>query len=198
MFVSPFADPFDAFAALWSEVRHTAPAGFEPDTVTLATATADGRPSARVVLLRGAGRDGFRFYTNYGSRKGGEIEANPRAALCGFWYWMGRQVRIEGRVERTTAAESDAYFATRPRGSQLGAWASKQSAPLASREDLEAALEAAEGRFQGVEVPRPEGWGGYRLVPDRFEFWEEGASRLHDRLVFVRDGAGWSRTRLSP
>jgi pyridoxamine 5'-phosphate oxidase len=198
VFVTPYSDPFVAFDAVWERVRTTAPDGFDPATIVLATADASGRPSARAVLLRGVSRDGFVVFTNYGSRKAAELEANPRAALCGFWFWLGQQVRIEGRVERAPAAESDAYFRARPRGSQLGAWASHQSAPLASRADLEARLREVSARFEGREVPRPEFWGGYRLVPDRFEFWEEGAYRLHDRMVFERAGDAWALARLSP
>jgi len=198
MFVSSYTDPFDAFDAVWNRVRATAPEGYDPATIALATAEPSGQPSLRMVLLRGAARDGFLFFTNYGSRKAAELEANPRAALCGFWFWMGQQVRIEGRVERCAGAESDEYFRSRPRGSQLGAWASRQSTPLGSRADLEARLREVSARFDGRDVPRPEFWGGYRLVPDRFEFWEEGAYRLHDRITFTKVSDGWTTARLSP
>lgn len=198
MFVTPYSDPFAAFDAVWERVRATAPDGFDPATIVLATADPSARPSARMVLLRGASREGFVFFTNYGSRKGADLESNPRAALCGFWYWLGQQVRIEGQVSRATAAESDTYFRARPRGSQLGAWASRQSAPLTGRADLEARLREVTVRFDGRDVPRPEFWGGYRLVPDRFEFWEDGAYRLHDRIVFERTAGAWTPTRLSP
>ncbi len=198
MFVSAHSDPFSAFDAVWARVRATAPDGFDPDTIVLATADGEARPSARVVLLRGVSREGFVFFTNYGSRKAGDLEANPRASLCGFWFWLGQQVRIEGRVTRVPAEASDAYFRSRPRGSQLGAWASRQSAPLSGRAALEAQLHEASARFEGRDVPRPEWWGGYRLVPDRFEFWEDGAYRLHDRLVFAWSEGAWTSSRLSP
>jgi pyridoxamine 5'-phosphate oxidase len=198
MFVTPYSDPFAAFDAVWDRVRATAPDGFDPATVALATADASARPSARMVLLRGVSRKGFVFFTNYASRKAADLESNPRAALSGFWFWLGQQVRIEGSVVRATAEESDAYFRARPRGSQLGAWASRQSAPLAGRADLEARLREVTARFDGRDVPRPEFWGGYRLVPDRFEFWEEGAYRLHDRIVFEQVSGAWTATRLSP
>jgi pyridoxamine 5'-phosphate oxidase len=198
MFVTPYSDPFAAFDAVWDRVRATAPDGFDPATIALATADSSARPSARMVLLRGASRDGFVFFTNYASRKAGDLESNPRAALCGFWFWLGQQIRIEGQVERATAAESDAYFRARPRGSQLGAWASRQSTPLAGRAELEGRLREVTARFDGRDVPRPEFWGGYRLVPDRFEFWEEGAYRLHDRIVFEPVSGTWTPTRVSP
>jgi len=198
MFIDAFEDPLDAFLALRAEVRRTAPPGFDPDTVTLATADAAGQPSARVVLLRHVGPDGLRFFTNYGSRKGLELERNPRAALCAHWYWLRQQVRVEGPVRRAADVESDAYFAERPRGSQLGAWASNQSAPIASRGDLEDALGRVASRFEGRSVSRPEFWGGFELVPERVEFWEECGSRLHDRVLFVWGSEGWTRTRLAP
>ena len=195
---SPDPDPFVAFLSWWRLVHDTAPAGFDPATVVVATADALGQPSARVVLLRHAGPDGFVFYTNYTSRKGADLRENPRAALCAYWYWLRRQVRIEGRVERVSDSESDAYFAGRPRGSQIGAWASPQSAPLSSRLELDDRVAATEGRFAGGPVPRPGFWGGFRLVPDRLEFWEERDSRLHDRLVYSRVEGGWEAGRLAP
>ena len=198
MFIDDLTDPWEAFARVWQEVHRTAPAGLDPDTIALATADGTGRPAVRMVLLRGVGPGGFLFYTNYGSRKAADLDTNPQAALCGFWYWLQQQVRIEGRVQRATAAESDAYFSGRPRGSRIGAWASRQSAPIESRAALEAALRAAEARFGEGPVPRPSYWGGFRLVPDRFEFWQEGAFRLHDRVAFTRRDDGWSRVRLSP
>ncbi len=198
MFIADQRNPFDAFDAVWKRVHATAPEGFDPSTIVLATADQAGRPSARMVLLRGMDSGGFLFYTNYGSRKAGDLDANPQAALCGFWFWLKQQVRIEGRVVRATDAESDAYFASRPRGSQLGAWASRQSAPIGSRADLEERLRRTTARFEGTDVPRPPFWGGYRLVPDRFEFWEEGASRLHDRIVFEQVSGAWTRGRLAP
>ena len=199
MFVSSYADPFDAFVAVWDCVRATAPDGFDPATIALATVDLEGRPSARMVLVRGVDRDGFVFYTNYASRKAADLDRNPHAALCGFWFWLKQQVRVEGRVTRATAAESDAYFASRPRGSQLGALASPQSAPIGARADLEARVREVEARFpEPSTVPRPPFWGGFRLVPDRVEFWEEGPDRLHDRVVFTRTPGGWARTSLAP
>jgi pyridoxamine 5'-phosphate oxidase len=195
---APYNDPFDAFDDLWGRVQRTAPEGFDPATVALATADATGRPSARMVLLRGVDRQGFLFYTNYGSRKAGDLDTNPRAAVCGFWHWLRQQVRIEGVVTKATAGESDAYFASRPRESRLGAWASPQSRPIESRRDLEWRLRDAEARFPSGPVPRPDFWGGYRLVPDRMEFWEEGPFRLHDRLLYVREDSVWTVVRLAP
>ena len=155
-------------------------------------------PSVRIVLLRHFDADGFVFFTNYASRKAGELEANPRAALCFYWYWLEEQVRIEGVVARVTGEESDAYFATRPRGSQVGAWASRQSQALSSRAALEAGYREREAEFAGREVPRPPFWGGYRLAAERIEFWRAGTYRLHDRLVYTRDGGGWRTERLFP
>ena len=198
MFAAQFSDPLSAFLASWGRVRDTAPDGFDPATVALATSTRDGLPSARMVLLRGADERGFTFFTNYGSRKARELESNPRAALCFFWYWLGQQVRVEGGVGRVPDAESDEYFASRPRGSQLGAWTSRQSEALVSRAALEERLRQMDDRFRGQEVARPPFWGGYRLVPEHYEFWQEGASRLHDRLRFVRGDEGWSMDRLQP
>jgi pyridoxamine 5'-phosphate oxidase len=166
--------------------------------VTLATATADGRPSARMVLLRGVDDRGFVFYTNYTSRKARELDANPHAALCLHWPTLDEQIRVEGRVERTTDDESDAYFTTRPRGSQLGAWASAQSQALTAREKLEEEYRAVEARFADGTVPRPPFWGGFRIVPSRIEFWYGRPDRLHDRLVYTRDGEGWTIERLYP
>jgi pyridoxamine 5'-phosphate oxidase len=143
-------------------------------------------------------RGGFVFYTNYRSRKARELGTNPRAALCGFWYWLKQQVRIEGRVVRATADESDAYFVSRPRGSRLVARASPQSERLASRAELETQVRALDAQYGDRPIPRPEFWGGYRLIPDRIEFWEEGPFRLHDRLVFTRESDGWVRERLAP
>ena len=166
--------------------------------VMLATATRDGRPSARMVLLRGVDERGFVFYTNYTSRKGRELDGNPHAALCIHWPTLDEQIRVEGRVERTTDEESDAYFASRPRGSQLGAWASAQSRPLAAREQLEEEYRVVEARFGDRTVPRPPFWGGFRIIPERIEFWYGRPDRLHDRLVYTRDGAAWKIERLYP
>lgn len=171
----------------------------EPNAMTLATSTPDGYPSARMVLLRGFDTEGFVFYTNYDSRKGRELEANPRAALTFFWPELQRQVRIEGTVSHVTAEESDAYFAGRPRGSQIGAWASQQSQVLPDRTSLERRVEELETLYQDQPVPRPPYWGGYRLLPAVIEFWQGRASRLHDRLRFCRlDTGEWLRERLSP
>lgn len=173
---------------------------FLPETLALATATPDGAPSVRMVLLKGLDADGLVFYTNFGSRKARELDENPRAAMCFHWAVLQRQVRVSGPVARIPAAESDAYFVTRPRGSQIGAWASEQSRPLVAREELQARFEELEARFEGVDVPRPDFWGGYRLTPLAIEFWQGRPDRLHDRLLFERDDsdAPWSTRRLHP
>lgn len=164
----------------------------------LATAGADGRPSVRIVLVRGVDHRGFVFHTNYDSRKGRELDATRHGALCFHWPALDEQVRIEGDVERLPPAESDAYFNGRPRGSQLGAWASSQSAVLASREALEEAYREIERRFEGQPVPRPPFWGGYRLAPARIEFWYGRPDRLHDRVLYTREPGGWRIERLYP
>ena len=166
--------------------------------VALASADAKGRPSVRMVLLRGADERGFVFYTNYASRKGRELTENPHAALCFHWPALDEQIRIEGTVERLPDDESDAYFASRPRGSQLGAWASKQSDVLTAREALEEEYRETERRFDGLPVPRPPFWGGFRLSPSRIEFWYGRPDRLHDRLVYTKATAGWKIERLYP
>lgn len=170
----------------------------EPDAMTLATATPDGRPSARVVLFRGLSGGGLRFFTNYESRKGRELEANPHAALLFHWAELGRQVRVEGTVERLSPEESDEYFHARPRGNQLGAWASPQSRLIASREELLARQAEAAARFGHGEIPRPPYWGGFRVVPHAWEFWTAGADRLHDRVLYVRREGGWEVSRVAP
>lgn len=189
-------DPFRQFAAWFAGA--TAAAVHEPEAMTLATATPTGVPSARMVLLRGFGPDGFVFFTNYESRKAGELEANPRAALVLHWAALGRQVRVEGTVGRTTDAESDAYFASRHRDSQIGAWASAQSHPIASRAALEAEVAQIASRHPHGPVPRPPNWGGYRLTPTAFEFWQHADSRLHDRFRYLPGRHGWRITRLAP
>ena len=166
--------------------------------VVLATTDGAGHPSARLVLLRGVGPGGFVFFTNYNSRKGRELAASPHAALCFYWSSLDEQIRVEGSVERVSAEESDVYFAGRPRGSQLGAWASDQSEVLPSREMLEEKYREIERRFGGRTVERPPFWGGFRLIPVRIEFWYGRPDRLHDRVVYVRDGTFWRIERLYP
>lgn len=170
----------------------------EPSAMTLATTSRDGHPSARVVLLRGIDERGLAFYTNYESRKGRELDANPRAAIVFYWATLERQVRVEGGIERISDAESDAYFEGRPRGHRLSAWASKQSAVVPSRTYLEEEMRRYDERFAGRDIERPRYWGGYRVVPERFEFWQGGADRLHDRIVYERAADGWSVQRLAP
>ena len=170
----------------------------DPDAMALATADASGRPSVRMVLLKGHGPDGFAFYTNEQSAKGEDLAANPRAALLFHWKSLRRQVRVEGTVERVPDAQADAYFATRTRDSQLGAWVSDQSRPLDSRQTFESRFEEVKRRFEGQDVPRPPHWRGYRVVPERVEFWLDRPHRLHERRLFMRDGDGWSEGLLYP
>lgn len=170
----------------------------EPTAFALATVGPGNRPSVRIMLLKAADSRGFVFYTNTLSRKGGELGAVDRAAMCFWWGALARQVRIEGRIEPVTADEADAYFASRPRGSQIGAWASTQSKPLASREELLTAVERVEAQYAGGPVPRPPHWSGYRLIPDRMEFWYGREDRLHERFEYTLENGGWKERILSP
>ncbi len=170
----------------------------EPTAMALATAGADGRPDARMVLLKGADERGLRFFTNYESGKATQLDANPYAALVAFWPALHRQVRVRGPVEQLPAAESNEYFSSRPRGSQLAAWASDQSRPLSGRDELDERFAAFERDYQGRDIPRPEHWGGYRLAPDEWEFWTGRPNRLHDRERYRRGHGGWKLERLAP
>ncbi len=193
--MDPFAEFREHFAAAEAVDRARLP---EPTAMTLATVGADGAPSARIVLLKALDARGFVFYTNLGSRKGKELAANARAALVFHWAPLERQVRVEGTVERVTDAEADAYFATRARDSQIGAWASRQSETLASDAELDAQVREVEARFAGRAVPRPPHWSGFRVVPERIEFWHGRAHCLHERRVFERLGGAWTLRRLFP
>lgn len=188
-------DPLHFFGEWYSAARETAPG--DPTAMTLATADAQGRPAARIVLLKEHGPEGFVFFTNYMSRKAADLEGNSHAALLFWWPAQGRQVRIEGRVERISPEASDAYFATRGRLSKIGAWASEQSRVIPERGVLDRRVQAFEEKFPG-DVPRPPHWGGYRLIPDVFEFWQDRESRLHDRLRYARKDDGWQMERLNP
>jgi pyridoxamine 5'-phosphate oxidase len=194
----PSDDPFTLFAEWLADARRTEIN--DPNAMTLATIGLDGAPDARIVLLKGQDPRGLVFYTNYESRKGEELSSDPRATLVFHWKSLQRQIRVEGTVERVAPEEADAYFASRPRLSKVGAWASDQSRPLAERPELERRLAEAEARFPGDDVPRPPHLSGFRLLPHRFEFWREMPYRLHDRLVFTRSEAGepWSKGRLFP
>ena len=189
-------DPFALFDSWIAEAREVEIN--DPEAMALATANAKGQPTVRMVLLKGHGPAGFVFYTNEQSAKGDQLAANPHAALLFHWKTLRRQVRIEGAVERVTGAEADAYFASRARDSQLGAWASDQSRPLDARATFEDRFEATMERFDGQDVPRPPHWGGYRVVPARIEFWSDRPHRLHERRLFIRDGDRWSEGLLYP
>ena len=189
-------DPHALFEEWLAEARLAEPN--DPTAMALATADDQGRPSVRMVLLKGHDERGFVFYTNFDSRKGGELAVNPKAALLFHWKSLRRQVRIEGSVEPVAGAESDSYFATRGRDSQLGAWASDQSRPLDSRATFEARYEEVRRRFEGGDVPRPPRWSGWRLAPERIEFWNDRAHRLHERRLFTRAGESWSEGLLYP
>jgi pyridoxamine 5'-phosphate oxidase len=188
-------DPFEQFAAWFAEAERELPLA---DAMVLATASSDGAPAARFLLLKGFGEDGFMFHTDYRSPKAQQLENNPRAALAFWWRELGRQVRVSGPVEKLSAEESDRYFETRPRERQLGAWASRQSQPVDSREALDALVDEAGERFGDGAPPRPEHWGGFRLLPEELEFWQQGEDRLHDRFRYRRGGDGWVIDRLSP
>ena len=189
-------DPLKEFARWFALAVEREP--FEPNAMTLATADQSGRPSARVVLLKELDARGFVFFSNYESKKGQDLAVNAQACLVFFWAAQHRQIRVAGRVERVSAAESDAYFNSRPRGARQGTWASQQSRPIESREEFYRLLSEVEERFPGEEVPRPPHWGGYRLVPDQIEFWQGQPSRLHDRIEYQRTEGGWTRQRLMP
>jgi pyridoxamine 5'-phosphate oxidase len=190
-------DP-DPIVALHAWLREAEAVSPRPDAMTLATASTDGRPSARVVLLRGLDERGLVFFTNKASRKGEELRQNPRAALVLHWWELGRQVRLEGPVEEVEPEESDAYWATRPYASRVAAWASPQSQPIDGRAELEAMVAEAERRFAGGQVPLPAFWGGYRVVPETVEFWAHRENRLHDRVRYTRSEQSWRRERLAP
>ena len=189
-------DPFAQFKQWYGQACRT---GLPlPNSFTLATVTPDGKPDARMLLLKGVDEKGFVFYTNYESRKADEIAKNPNATMVFHWNELFRQIRIEGRLEKVSAEESDTYFQSRVRGSRIGAWASKQSSVIASRKELEEKVREVALRYKGQHIPCPPFWGGFRLIPERIEFWQGRPDRLHDRLCFTREGNGWKMSRLSP
>ncbi len=189
-------DPLVLFEAWFADAQAAEPN--DPNAMSLATVGPDGAPSVRIVLLKGVDWRGFAFYTNLDSRKGAELAGNPQAAVAFHWKSLRRQIRIEGAVEKVTPEEADAYHSSRARGSQIGAWASAQSRPLESREELEARVREVEARFPDATVPRPHFWSGFRLRPRYFEFWQDRPSRLHDRISFTAESGSWRRGRLYP
>lgn len=194
--MSSLTDPLVIFKAWLAEAEHSEPN--DASAMALATADEHGMPSVRIVLLRGVDQRGFVFYTNLKSAKGAQLGINPRAALCFHWKSLNRQVRVEGSVEQVSSREADAYFASRPRGSQIGAWASRQSRQLSGRDELERRVREYETEFEGRSVPRPPYWSGYRVFARRIEFWEQGEFRLHTRRAWTRDATGWSVELLYP
>jgi pyridoxamine 5'-phosphate oxidase len=196
MEISPAQNPIELFKEWMAEAYKTEPN--DPDAMALATVGADGKPSVRMVLLKKVDQDGFCFYTNMESRKGGELANNPNAALCFHWKSQHRQIRVEGKTERLPAPLVDVYFKTRHYLSRLGAWASQQSRPLANRKELEDRVAEYEKKFQGQEIPCPPHWTGFRIAPQKIEFWQEGKGRLHDRFLFTKTGEGWTLVRLNP
>ena len=197
--LAPIAEPFLRFQDLLDQAKAVgAPALPEPTAFALGTVSEDGQPSVRIVLLKAVDERGFVFYTNHQSRKGTELLAHPKAAMCFHWQPLERQVRVEGTTRAVSSEEADAYFASRARGSQLGAWASLQSRPIATPGDLEARVAEMEARFAGASVPRPPHWSGFRLVPQRIEFWHNMPSRLHRRDVYLREPVGWRQETLYP
>ena len=191
-----FSDPLAFFNSLYKQYQDTEVS--ESSAMTLATATTDARPSARVVLLKAFDESGFAFYTNLGSRKALELAKNPFAALCFYWEPIGYQIRIEGTVVKVSDTEADIYFDSRPRDSQIGAWASRQSETLSSRATLDARVNALNEKYAGRDVPRPDFWSGYKVVPERYEFWQRRLNRLHERICYVKNNIGWQRKLLYP
>lgn len=195
----PSPDPIELFIELYAQARKLDPLVIrEPNAMTLATADREGRPSARLILLKGVDVRGFTFYTNLDSRKARDLSENPTAALCFYWFPLDVQIRVEGTAVQVTDAEADEYFATRPRGSQVGAWASDQSRVIPRAGELEERVARYEVEFEGREVPRPPHWSGFRITPLRMEFWRNRANRLHDRVLYTRDGGGWRVETLYP